>query len=372
MKQRIFGLDLLRCIAILLVVTSHTLPIISPTDLAITISIYSAVIGVEAFFVLSGFLIGSIIIRLHYREEGTSLASVKAFLIRRWFRTLPNYFLILLISIVLIFILDAEIPFSYARLISYFFFLQNSVTLETNRFFGVSWTLAIEEWFYLLFPFALLLFQKFFREKKTSLVWTILTFLIFPLALRIVLAIATDIPWDAGFRKLTFTRLDAIGAGVLAAYISHHYSEFWTKNVSMLAIMGTVVFSLLMLVFYYKFILIYNMNANETADSGLFLKTIFFTLLSFALAALIPSLIRIRANAGNLLIKAITTISLISYALYLLHPLVMMMVFISMQNKVIPQNNALAFCLIWIISLGASYVLYHVYEKRMTALRERF
>lgn len=55
---RIFGLDVLRTVAILLVLLAHTIPSIEKTNIITTISLFSAVIGVELFFVLSGFLIG--------------------------------------------------------------------------------------------------------------------------------------------------------------------------------------------------------------------------------------------------------------------------------------------------------------------------
>ncbi len=372
MTDRIFGLDFMRCVAILLVITSHTLPILFQTEWAITTSIYFAVLGVESFFVLSGFLIGSILIRMHCQKKVTSFGDVRMFLIRRWFRTLPNYFLVLLISIALIFLLEQPWPFNNIRFFSYLFFLQNSVTLETNAFFGVSWSLCIEEWFYFLFPFTLVLSQRFFEGKKTSFLWTTITFLALPLVLRLILAVETSIPWDAGFRKLTFIRLDAIATGVLMAYLYNHFKDFLNKHSLLFALSGCTSLVFLMSIFYGKFILIYNMNGVETADTGLFLKTIFFTLISFSIAALIPMLMNVLENPKNYFVKFITTISLISYALYLLHPLVMMMVFTMMQGKIIPQNNGLIFSLIWIISIGVSYLLYYHFEKRMTALRERF
>ena len=72
------------------------------------------------FFVLSGFLIGGILIRALERD-GATMATLLHFWIRRWFRTLPNYFLILLL-------LSAISCWLYHRsfwTLDYFFFLQN-------------------------------------------------------------------------------------------------------------------------------------------------------------------------------------------------------------------------------------------------------
>lgn len=372
MRERIFGLDLLRCTAILLVLLSHTLYILFQSELALSIAIYAAVIGVEAFFVLSGFLIGSLLIKMHYREDVTTFASVKLFLIRRWFRTLPNYYLILVISVILLYLSSRPAPISGLRLLCYPFFLQNLLTLETNAFFGVSWSLCIEEWFYLLFPFALLLAQHFVKDKKKSLLYTILAFLLIPLLLRIAVSTGSDIPWDAGFRKLTFLRLDAIAIGVFAAYIQYHFNGFWNKHKIRLAVTGSLALCLLMALFYYKFIANFIVSFNEIGDSGLFLKTFFFTLLSFAIAAFLPSLAIIPSNTKNYLSRFITSISLTSYAIYLLHPLVIMLVYSMMEHKIIPDNNLLTFWLIWAISIAGSYLLYHLFEKRMTTIRDRF
>src|SRR5690606_23169927 len=73
---------------------------------------------------------------------------------RRWFRTLPNYFLVLLVSLFVYRNTLSGIPVHH-----YFFFLQN-FTSEIPRFFVESWSLSIEEWFYLLLPFPFLLLHK--------------------------------------------------------------------------------------------------------------------------------------------------------------------------------------------------------------------
>jgi peptidoglycan/LPS O-acetylase OafA/YrhL len=100
-NKRIFGLDLMRTIAITMVVAGHCLWIYPQDD-----SLFHQLLqlfgffGVEIFFVLSGFLIGKILYQLYLKAD-FSLATVFYFLKRRWFRTLPNYYLILLINILI-------------------------------------------------------------------------------------------------------------------------------------------------------------------------------------------------------------------------------------------------------------------------------
>ncbi len=101
LKERIFGLDALRATAILMVVSSHVLWIYPKSNAFIpTLFELFGFWGVELFFVLSGFLIGSILYKTFVNENFT-LKSVFHFLKRRWFRTLPNYYLVLLLNILI-------------------------------------------------------------------------------------------------------------------------------------------------------------------------------------------------------------------------------------------------------------------------------
>jgi peptidoglycan/LPS O-acetylase OafA/YrhL len=91
--KRIFGLDLLRSIAIILVLLTHTVSFIDPQNHYYQVPVYTGYFGVEFFFVLSGFLIGTILLKIQHQEAQIDFKSIKIFWIRRWFRTLPNYYL---------------------------------------------------------------------------------------------------------------------------------------------------------------------------------------------------------------------------------------------------------------------------------------
>src|ERR1700741_3248969 len=93
--NRIFGLDILRTLAILLVVFSHALrfaPVAPETHHLL--ELFMGYTGVELFFALSGFLIGGILLREN--ETAISAKSIGKFWFRRWMRTLPAYYLVLL------------------------------------------------------------------------------------------------------------------------------------------------------------------------------------------------------------------------------------------------------------------------------------
>src|SRR5262245_20003773 len=102
-ETRVFGLVVLRAAAIHFVLIAHapreeTLPALKG------LRSFAGIFGVELFFVLSGFLIGGILLRLF--DVSCSLKQVKSFWMRRWFRTLRKYLLFMIFN--LLFFLSLE------------------------------------------------------------------------------------------------------------------------------------------------------------------------------------------------------------------------------------------------------------------------
>jgi len=97
-EKRVFGLDLMRALAIIFVVIGHGGWILDKANT--NFPWIRFIDGVELFFVLSGFLIGGILIKIFQNTESLNLNTIWDFWIRRWFRTLPNYYLVLVLNIV--------------------------------------------------------------------------------------------------------------------------------------------------------------------------------------------------------------------------------------------------------------------------------
>ncbi len=160
---RILQLDLLRAVAILLVLGRHF--VVPPRQAGIFSPFAEAWerfgwTGVDLFFVLSGFLIGGLL----YRElHATSDLNLSRFLIRRGFKIWPSYYLFVLFLLVSSYWLaplyhgeHGTFPEKVRALGPHFAHLQNylgPVWLHT-------WSLAVEEHFYLLFPLMLLLYTR--------------------------------------------------------------------------------------------------------------------------------------------------------------------------------------------------------------------
>jgi peptidoglycan/LPS O-acetylase OafA/YrhL len=130
------------------VVTAHCAPALTGVlgSGTMVFASFLAVTGVEFFFALSGFLIGGILLDLR-----PTAANLGTFVLRRWFRTLPVYYLALLVFLAFPLEFNRGAP---GEPWQYFVFLQNVTSYP--KFFSVSWSLAIEEWFYLLLPLCLL------------------------------------------------------------------------------------------------------------------------------------------------------------------------------------------------------------------------
>jgi peptidoglycan/LPS O-acetylase OafA/YrhL len=209
--ERNLGLDLVRSIAILLVMFSHYC-----NNLLYWFGIkpdprvfFAGDLGVELFFALSGFLIGRILLDL--ARQAPTPRNLLIFLIRRWMRTLPVYFIWL--AVLLLLWPPAQGALGYA--LHFATMTQNFLQpMPPDYFYAVSWSLAIEEWFYLLFGCALMASAA--RWHGPAGIWgPLLAFLAVPLCLR--LFVPQFYNWDNGLAKVVGFRLDEIAYGVVLA-----------------------------------------------------------------------------------------------------------------------------------------------------------
>ena len=349
LNNRIFGLDILRSIAIIIVVIAHSdfnymekFPFIPLPD------------GVDIFFVLCGYLIGTIIIKTTEQNKKFDLQIALNFIQRRWFRTLPNYFLFLLINIILVYFgLIKGILNKY--LVTNFVFFQNFYK-NYDFIFWESWSLSIEEWFYFMFPLTLILLFKFTKNKmkpKNIILIAIILFIIFPLAYRIIqYQTNPSLDFDLNFRKLVITRLDTIGYGLAGAYIHFYYIGFWKKNKNIFFILGLTL-------------LIFSITIDS--NSIYFLKTYYYSLIGVSIFLLLPKFESFKNETIPL--KPFQFISKISYSMYLIHvPL------LQITTKIFVISNKLEAILIyiffWIVLLAVSNFVYKLYERPLMNLRD--
>ncbi len=362
-RDRIFGLDILRSVAILLVVFQHSILIFRyHSSFYKFLSSFVVIDGVTLFFVLSGFLIGGILIKTFEKEELT-FKKLSNFWIRRWFRTLPNYFLIL--TFIVFFFLISEnqlVGFN----VGYYFFVHNFIH-SPSLFFPESWSLSVEEWFYLLFP--VLLFLIFFILKfnfRRTLFLSIILLGSFSVISRIIVyALSQSSSELLDFHYAVIYRFDSIAVGVGAAYLSFYKNEFWIKYRKHFLFGSAILFVLYVPVkLLFKSSLIYFSLYDLIVES-------------FIVFLLLPFLSKVKVETDNIVIRSITTISIISYSMYLLNytvifGIIMPFIFEKKFSSHIIYYDLMRFFVHWGLTFVLSYFLYVLYEKPMTDLREKF
>ncbi len=298
----------MRSIAILTVLYGHCLGQMPPGTVWGMNHLANALFGVELFFVLSGFLIGGILLRVAREGRLGTLAGMWNFWVRRWFRTLPNYYLFLLVGFGLYGLGLWHAPLEPAWL--YFLFLQNFATPQ-NGFFAVSWSLTIEEFFYLLFPITLFFLLRLKTRPRLALLLGMAVFLVVPAVLRYrQLPMAEWLRFDAEIRQVTLMRLDSMMYGVLMVYIKDGHTSLWRllTRYRHFLLLPYVVF---VFCTFYAFPAWFHGSA--------LLQTLFFPIISVCCALWLPFMDNLRTTETTPFHALVTWISKTSYALYLCH-----------------------------------------------------
>jgi peptidoglycan/LPS O-acetylase OafA/YrhL len=349
--NRVFGLDLMRFLAISFVVFGHALYFFPSLGFLANVFVF----GVEIFFVLSGFLIGGILIRSFEREF--SFNSLKTFWLRRWYRTLPNYYLFLGIN----FVAFTYLKPGYEWDSKYLFFFQNFLWLP-DSFFSVSWSLAVEEWFYLVFPVALFIFYPLTRSLKLSVIYVAVIILICVIASRLYAASVLGWKWNEELRLSVLLRLDSLMFGVLGAYGAYYYPSKFFLYKWKIAILGLC---LIVIAIY--------MGVNLRQLHTAIYAALFFPVACLGFACLLPLFSGWETHNG-FLCRGITNISLWSYSLYLLHvPLLEFVhLVIAKYIDIYEFKYSILIVVAWIaLSVFSAKVVFEYWEKPTTALRDR-
>lgn len=314
----------------------------------------TASFGVEIFFVLSGFLIGQLIIKEVLTPP--SWRGLSRFYVRRWLRTLPPYYLVLGLRTFI------GHPFSWKFLV----FVQN-FDHKVMTSFPVSWSLSIEEWFYLLAPFFLLLAALAARRGSPRVFFaTCGAIAILTLGARV----AAVLKWNIQPRDHIFLRMDTMMVGVMlgglrvydrARYdrIVRHRKALFAAGVAGILAMGAVL---------------YRQIWVGTVNDSIFMRTVFFDPLSISIGLWLLSLessetVNRRWNARRWA-GAIRFVSLTSYSMYLIH-LSAFEPFWVLNDRTsgVPQSLLWMTCALAVSTVLAA-LMYRFFERPVLRLRD--
>jgi peptidoglycan/LPS O-acetylase OafA/YrhL len=218
--ERLLALDGLRAVSILLVVLSH---IFGLTGVSQSIP---GGFGVTIFFFISGFIITRLLLK---EDVETGRLSLKSFYIRRFFRLAPALLVYVGISTVAFSALGLHVPgsdiaaslFYYANYHAIYAGFHNTIRGSTVVLspLGITWSLAIEEHFYFLFPMILMTLRK----RTDRLLTSLCGFVIIVVTWRIFLVYFFGLSSLPNYRIYmgTDTRLDSIAYGCLLSVLFH-------------------------------------------------------------------------------------------------------------------------------------------------------
>lgn len=348
--KRSYGIDLIRTLSILIVILRHY-------EVLITGFNYG-VYAIEFLFVISGFLIGQILIKEFYHTNQITTDSVKHFMMRRWFRILPLYYL----AIFLKFIFYPEVG---KNIIFYLFFLQNN--FYGISFFPETWSLVIDEWFYLGTPILLYLFMKFVNSKPFHVLLFLIATIVVINGLRCFWVYKTNIIWD-GINGNIVLHQDTLLIGVVVAFIKRHYQNLFQRmNTKIWFYSGLTAFIV------YIFIIRAIRYPEDMVNHYFITRTFAFTICSVIIACMLPylenSIRPINFKPLNFLNTGVIVGSKISYALYLFHSMALALSVYCFDTLFKEEwIKAIGF----IFSIVISYLLYQYVEKKFLIIRDRY
>ncbi|MGH8061889.1 MAG: acyltransferase family protein [Pseudoxanthomonas sp.] len=351
------GLDLLRTLAILWVMLFHSFLVGGLGESYSWLSRYGWM-GVDLFFVLSGFLIGTQV--LAPLARGGRL-SFRDFYLRRAFRILPAFWAVL--ALYLAFPVLREAPglepwWKFAT-----FTLNLSIDYANNTSFSHAWSLCVEEHFYLVFP--LLAWWLTRRPATLKFAAVCVAVLLFGIGLRTGVWLhetAIDPPRAWFVEDIyypTWNRLDGLLFGVVLATTKVFRPQFWERaqrfaNPALIA--GMAVMALSFWLFRDRV--------------GLLGNSIGWPVLSLGLALLVFAGAGNRSVIARWRVPGAAWLAAISYSLYLVHKAVFHLVETA-WGPALEGRGLVAFCVYGVAALLAGASLYYMVERPFLRLRER-
>ena len=193
-------------------------------------------IAVDVFFVLSGFLITSLLLQEWDRHDRIDL---RAFYRRRALRLFPALWTVMIVQLIYTIVVHDPLGYELKGLAAIFFYVGNfswKFGAIIPDAFGQTWSLAIEEQFYLLWPLALIALIRMRNRRLTIGVMVALIAVAF--VIRAVLFHA-GVPWNKVYVQ-TECRFDTLMVGTLFAYLLHTGTRL-PRRIGVYGVLGMVL-----------------------------------------------------------------------------------------------------------------------------------
>ena len=353
MKQtRIYlpGLNGLRAIAALSVVIAHISQRgIVDFGLPYLFDLPMAGYGVTLFFVISGFLITFLLL---HEVRNKQTVDIKKFYVRRILRIWPIYYLFIIVSILIFIFLHKTTEVFVKELWFYMFFAANVPFIFQN---GISilihyWSIGVEEQFYLFWPWVVR-----FSKNKLLKIAIVLFVILFAIKIGLWLCFgASSYP----YRFLMITRFHCMMIGAIGAIL---FFQCKTRIINLFSNKFVQLFSWILFAF---------MGFNVIHIPALIGQEI----ISFAALSMIMGQVTIKDRLFNLENRFCDFIGKISYGIYVIHPLIILL--LSKGYKNLKVDVDLKYILVYSSVVGATvftaWLSYTYFEKPFLKLKNKF
>jgi peptidoglycan/LPS O-acetylase OafA/YrhL len=340
--QRSAALDLLRGIAVILVLFRH-----STWD-----HILQKIgwIGVDLFFVLSGYLVAGLVFREFVVNKKFDF---KRFFIRRGLKIYPAFYFFLVVSL-LINYFEHGISYTPGSILAEVFFLQSYLPHVWTH----TWSVSVEEHFYLALTFCSAMWLK--PKRKLNFNWLLLllvSMMIFALCMRYLKCNPRNEMDEYSFFS-THLRMDGIVVGVFVASLKYFWNG-WSGLFRFRWLFLTVAAGLIWPPFVWN-------------GSTYFMATIGLTLMNLGFGCLLIFVLLFsangekRSNISDALMLPIAFVGIHSYSIYLWHLLVLQ------ECQQIPVQHDLRNVIYMLLSVMTGFVFSLIIERPALRLREKY
>ena len=357
------GLDTLRALAIALVFMYHYMVFVSGEP---TFGWLSTVgwVGVDLFFVLSGYLIGNAVFAGVVAGQRLSL---RAFYGRRALRTLPAFWVVLAAYFLFPPMMGGREPPSLWRFLT---FTQNYL-LQPGTAFSHAWSLCIEEQFYLVFPLVVLLITRLPLRRGYG--WALLVALV---GLGVV---ARALLWsrfgrlDSGAIEgyypqvyyATLCRFDEFLPGLAVAMLKNFHPTIWSR----VELQGRATFALGLVAVGAVLTGVLQYYWIEGYGYGFFMSVFGYSLVAMAFAILVASALSPVSPLHRIRIPGAYSLAVWSYSIYLTHKAVAFVIHSHVPAWQLTPPMELVF--ITVASVATGVLLYRLVELPFMQLRHR-
>jgi peptidoglycan/LPS O-acetylase OafA/YrhL len=343
-------LDLLRVVAISMTVLAHT-PSLTQRLVLLRPFRDGLWMGVDLFMLISGWLLGGQLLR--ESGGGTVPLEARRFYFKRWMRTLPPYYALLFLFV----LAGWSAPGAnfkgagVASVASHFFFLQEY--LQLNRYM-VSWSLCVEEHFYLLLPVLVALLGR--RSR-----WRRLLAIVIAAELIALCGRFWTVPSTPYVPTVTHLRSHGLFLGLLFAFVAEERRDLWDRLGKHANVAGAIGLVSSLLVFA-------SVPYLTHAGQPVYWEWIVCpTLGTWTLSLVFLPCVHERSPCSRISFPGLRYCGELTFAIYLVHDALPP----SWLGAKISTGPILAVARRLVLVLGCSVLLHHLVERPFLRLRTR-